>query len=203
MLPSTTFVALCTLLATAFADKPPSYSGFSNKWKDDFAGAKDAIPATSKWNTIATSAVFNNEWQTYTKDKSNVRQTGAGKLQLIPRKDKTTSRWTSGRIESKYTFTPTSGKVTRLEAKLRIAGAPKSQKQGIWPAFWLNGDSYRTNGTKWPLNGEVDIFENVNGDGTCVGVVHCDQNPGGVCNEPIGLPGRTAINGYQMQTWRV
>lgn len=39
--------------------------------------------------------------------------------------------------------------------------------------------------------GELDIMENVNGQDTFVNVMHCDKNPGGVCNEPNGL-GATA-----------
>lgn len=64
------------------------------------------------------------------------------------------------------------------------------------------GESYRA-GVKWPASGEVDIFENVNGDNVCVGVVHCDTYPGGRCNEPIGLPGRTTIDTASWLVWRV
>ncbi|KAK0390549.1 hypothetical protein NLU13_0053 [Sarocladium strictum] len=204
MLSPQTLVTLFTLFcATGSALQPPSYTGFSGKWSDHFDAAADALPNSSKWNTIATSAVFNNEWQTYTRNKANIRHTGAGRLQILPRKDSSAVRgWTSGRIESKYTVTPTAGKITRIESQLRIGGAPRSQKQGVWPAFWLMGQSYRQ-GTLWPASGEIDVFENVNGDNICVGVIHCDRAPGGVCNEPIGLPGRTTIDTNSWVTWRV
>ncbi|KAG7286794.1 hypothetical protein NEMBOFW57_009110 [Staphylotrichum longicolle] len=70
--------------------------------------------------------------------------------------------WTSARIESKATFTPAAGKVTLFEAALRFGDHPQSQKQGIWPAFWLLGDAIHR-GTPWPLCGELDIMETVNG----------------------------------------
>lgn len=203
MLVPSTFVTLVTLLSAVTALKPPAYDGFAGKWSDHFDAKADAQPNTSKWNTLATSSVFNNEWQTYTKSKTNIRHTGSGSLQIIPVKDSKAVRgWTSGRIESKYTFTPTPGKITRIESRLRIGGALASKKKGIWPAFWMMGQSYRT-GVKWPASGEIDVFENVNGDDICVGVIHCDKSPGGVCNEPIGLPGRVKIRGSGFHTWRV
>lgn len=204
MLVSQSLVTIVTLFCAAVsANTPPSYDGFRGKWSDHFNAAADAAPVSSKWNTISTSAVFNNEWQTYTNKPANVRHTGEGRLQIMPQKDSSAVRgWTSGRIESKYTLTPTPGKITRVESQLRIGGAKQSQKQGIWPAFWMMGQSYR-NGVLWPASGEIDIFENVNGDNICVGVIHCDKAPGGVCNEPIGLPGRTTIDTVSWVVWRV
>jgi hypothetical protein len=43
------------------------------------------------------------------------------------------------------------------------------------------GAKFRGNYQSWPLPGEVDIMEVLNG------VVHCDQKLGGVCKEPNGL----------------
>jgi beta-glucanase (GH16 family) len=204
MLGFQSLVTVFALLAATSALKPPAYSGYAGKWSDHFDLAADKTANSNKWNVIETANPFNNEWQTYTKNKLNLRHTGEGRLQLIPRRDSKAVRgWTSARIESKYTFTPTAGKITRLESQLRLAGGlPASRKQGIWPAFWLMGQSYRT-GTLWPKSGEIDIFENVNGNDICVGVVHCDKAPGGVCNEPIGLPGTTNIGTVSWLTWRV
>lgn len=33
----------------------------------------------------------------------------------------------------------------------------------------------------------MDIMENVNGADTVLNSIHCDTNPGGICNEPNGL----------------
>lgn len=199
----TRILAALSFLVVAFALVPPQYSGFSGRWSDHFDGAAGTLPVSSKWNVINTAAVYNNEYQKYTNSKNNIQVTGAGRLQLIPKKDSTAPRgWTSGRIESKYTFTPLAGHITRVESQLRLAGGAVANKQGIWPAFWMMGQSYRQ-GTLWPASGEVDVMENINGDGIGHGVVHCDKAPGGVCNEPIGLAGTTSIPDVSWHTWRV
>lgn len=100
-------------------------------------------------------------------------------------------------------MTPADGRVTRVESSLRIGSNAATAKQGHWPAFWLLGNSYRTNNVLWPACGEVDIFENINGKPTVWGVVHCDQPRGGVCNEPEGLVNTTALPDSQYHTYRV
>lgn len=74
MLVSQSLVTIVTLFCAAVsANKPPSYDGFRGKWSDHFDASADSAPNSSKWNTISTSAVFNNEWQTYTNKPANVR----------------------------------------------------------------------------------------------------------------------------------
>lgn len=194
---------LSSLFAVASAVSPASYPGFHTVWSDDFGGQAGSAPEPSKWNVISTSSVFNNEHETYTNGRENMLITGNGHLQLIPLQDsRAVQGWTSGRIESKYTFVPTPGKITRLESQLSLALGSPWNKRGIWPAFWLNGESYR-HGIGWPGSGEVDIMENINGDGIGHGVIHCDRAPGGVCNEPIGIASTVNIADSNAQTWRV
>lgn len=95
-------------------------------------------------------------------------------MQIIPRKS-ASGKWTSARLESKGTFTPTDGKVTRVESTLRFGDAPADQKQGIWPAFWMLGDSMR-HGTSWPQCGELDIMERINSEPLGHGTPHCGKN---------------------------
>jgi beta-glucanase (GH16 family) len=179
--------AFASLLAVATAIESPQYTNYTRTWQATFAGSVNTLPAPDTWITINSAQVYNNEYQTYTNKPANIGYSGAGTLRIIPRRDSAAVRgWTSGRIESQFAVTPTNGKVTRVEASLRIAGNPASMKQGLWPAFWLLGSSYRS-GVKWPACGEIDIFENINGQTTAYGVVHCDTNPGGACNEPNGL----------------
>jgi beta-glucanase (GH16 family) len=110
--------------------------------------------------------------------------------------------WTSGRIESTHTFTPQPGKLTRAEAAIRFGDNPISNKQGMWPAFWMLGDVLR-NGGHWPACGELDIFEAVNGQLTGYGTAHCDVYPGGICNESNGIGGNIGIPDQGFHTWRI
>ncbi|RHZ45430.1 hypothetical protein CDV55_100691 [Aspergillus turcosus] len=145
----------------------------------------------------------NGELETYTNSNRNVQLSGGNTLQLVPWKDSSVSGgWTSGRLESKYVFTPSAGRLTLAEADIRFGTNPTSAKQGIWPAFWILGNSIRS-GTPWPQCGELDILETVNGQLTGYGTAHCNVYPGGICNEPNGLGGSITIPDQSWHTWRI
>lgn len=194
-----------SLFAVAAAWNAPTYSGWTRKWQEPFIGSRYSLPSSSNWNYRTGSENFNGELQTYTTNSASLRLSGSNTLQIIPMKD-SAGKWTSGRIESKYVFTPAQGKMTRIEASLRLPGnAPEKSgisKQGIWPAFWTLGDSYRK-GTLWPACGELDIMENINGQNVVHGVMHCDVAPGGRCNEPSGLGSTTSLNDGNYHVWRI
>ncbi|KAI1777374.1 glycoside hydrolase family 16 protein [Hypoxylon cercidicola] len=192
--------SLAALAATASAEGAPGYSGFNLIWADTFDGGAGSPVNGNNWNVI-TNIKVNNEWQTYTTSNQNLQLSGGATVQIVPRKD-SSGAWTSARIESKYTFTPPAGTRTMAEARLRFGDNNPANKQGIWPAFWMLGASIR-NGVSWPASGEVDIMETVNGQLTGHGTVHCDQYPGGACNEPNGIGGPVGIADQSWHNWRV
>jgi beta-glucanase (GH16 family) len=147
-----------------------------------------------------SSVHTNHEVETYTTSNQNLQISGGGTVQIVPRKSPS-GQWTSARIESKATFTPAAGKVTMFEAAIRFGTNPASQKQGIWPAFWLLGDAIH-HGTAWPLCGELDIMETVNGLPTGHGTLHCGATTsGGPCAEPTGRTGAVALPDDGWHTW--
>jgi len=77
--------------------------------------------------------------------------------------------YTSARMKSQGLFSFEYG---RVEARMML---PESQ--GMWPAFWLLGNSIAT--INWPACGELDVMEHI--DGT---------------NTPFGGPGTGALPGY-------
>ncbi|KAH8696459.1 secreted glucosidase [Talaromyces proteolyticus] len=195
------FLLALAPLASAWA--PPSYSGYTLQWSDQFAGSAGASPNSNNWNIIVGKSTVNNELETYTSSSTNVQLSGGNTLQLVPWADGSVSGgWTSGRIESKYVFTPASGAITLAEADIRFGTNAISQKQGIWPAFWILGNSIHT-GTSWPECGELDILETIDGQLTGYGTSHCDVNPGGICNEPNGLGASVTIPDQSWHTWRM
>ncbi|GAQ05026.1 endo-1,3-1,4-beta-glycanase ExsH [Aspergillus lentulus] len=182
---------------------PPSYSGYTLQWSDNFAGSAGTLPNSNNWNIITGNPGVNGELETYTSSNRNVQLSGGNTLQLVPWKDSSVSGgWTSGRLESKYVFTPSAGKITLAEADIRFGTNPTSAKQGIWPAFWILGNSIRS-GTAWPGCGELDILETINGQLTGYGTAHCNVYPGGICNEPNGRGGSIAIPDQSWHTWRI
>ena len=115
----------------------------------------------------------NSEVQSYTTATRNLQLSGGQTVQLVPWKS-TTGQWTSGRIESVDSFTPTAGKEMIIQGSLRFGGNAQANKQGMWPAFWLLGDAVR-HGTPWPQCGELDIMEQIDGVMTGYGTAHCNR----------------------------
>jgi len=194
---------LLSLSATTLAWDAPGYSGFNRIWQDPFSGASGTLPDTSRWNIIDGYLNVNAELEVYTSSTRNVQRSGGDTLQLVPWRDASALKgWTSGRVESKYVFTPQAGKVTRAEAQIRFGTCAVNNKAGIWPAFWMLGDILRRGGS-WPSCGELDIMETVNGQLTGHGTVHCDVYPGGICNEGTGIGNTIGIPDQSWHNWRI
>ncbi|KAL7622197.1 hypothetical protein AAE478_007700 [Parahypoxylon ruwenzoriense] len=198
----TSALAIAAAASTVSAEAPPGYSGYRVLWADTFDGPAGSAVNQNNWNII-TNLKVNNEWQDYTTSNQNLQVSGGATVQIVPRKNPSTGQWTSARIESKYTFTPPAGTVTMGEARLRFGDNAINNKQGIWPAFWLLGDSVRSRGVAWPACGEIDVMETVNGQLTGHGTIHCDAYPGGACNEPTGIGGTVGVPDQSWHTWRV
>ncbi|PTB65703.1 glycoside hydrolase family 16 protein [Trichoderma citrinoviride] len=196
--------AILAFVGLSNAWAPPAYGGYNLVWNDAFSGNGGTSPNTGNWNIIVGNLNVNNELETYSSSTQNVQLSGGNTLQLVPWKDSSTfGGWTSGRIESTYTFTPQPGKITRLEAAIRMGSNAQANKQGIWPAFWMLGDVLRHGGS-WPSCGEIDILEQVDGQPTGHGTLHCDVYPGGICNEGNGIGGPVNFNNpNDFHTWRV
>lgn len=189
---------LASLLSLVSAGPVAEYTGYNVLWSDTFGGPAGASPDGNLWN-IAQSVHSNNEVQIYTTSNNNLQISGGGTIQFVPRKSGT-GMWTSGRIETKASFTPQPGKIMIVESKLRFGGNSQGNKQGIWPAFWMLGDSIH-HGTPWPQCGELDIMETVNGAFTGYGTAHCGWTGGGPCNEPVGKVSTTALPDDGFHTW--
>jgi beta-glucanase (GH16 family) len=127
-------------------------AGWALTWSDEFNGASNTPPDSSKWTYDTGNLGVNNELESYTDRTSNVRQNGDGQLEIVARKEKAGDwDYTSGRILTQGKFTTTYG---RIEARIKLP-----QGQGIWPAFWMLGGDIAKVG--WPQSGEVDIMENI------------------------------------------
>ncbi|KAI1389327.1 glycoside hydrolase family 16 protein [Hypoxylon trugodes] len=191
-------LALAPALVAAIT--PPNLPGMSIVWSESFEGSAGSSPNGDVWN-VMDAINTNNEVQTYTTSNQNVQISGGGTIQFVPRVSQA-GLWTSGRIETKGSWTPAPGKVTKIQSSILLGSNSAVNKQGIWPAFWALGDAMR-HGTQWPAAGEIDIMEQVNGLNTGFGTVHCGSAIGGPCAEPLGLKGSTAIEPSGFHTWGV
>ncbi|HWF87656.1 MAG TPA: glycoside hydrolase family 16 protein [Pyrinomonadaceae bacterium] len=130
---------------------PPSGAppGFSRLiWSDEFNGS---TISTANWSFETGAGGWgNNELENYTSRPENARIENGNLVIEARRESFGGAAYTSARMKTqgKQSF----GINTWVEARI---DAPEGQ--GIWPAFWMLGNSISTVG--WPSCGEIDIME--------------------------------------------
>lgn len=160
----------CGKNSTEPENQPPasqdtlSLPGWELIWHDEFSGSE--INAAN-WNHEQGGWGWgNNELQYYTNRPENSFVEN-GKLVIVARKENYNGNaYTSARLTTQWKFTTKYG---RVEARIRLPYG-----QGLWPAFWMLGESISTVG--WPACGEIDILEMIGGgenrDDTVYGTAH-------------------------------
>ena len=135
--------------------------GWILTWQDEFDGPE--IDAAHWTHEIGGNGWGNAEDQFYTAEPENsFIENGNLVIQALEQR-KQGKPYTSARLITKDKFSQTYG---RFEARLQIPTG-----QGIWPAFWMLGDTISTAG--WPDSGEIDIMENIGKEPTMIhGTVH-------------------------------
>jgi beta-glucanase (GH16 family) len=127
-------------------------------WSDEFNGSS---LNTANWNIDVGNPGVNSEQEYY--QASNVTETGGNLVITAQNQSVAGQPYTSGKIDSYGKFSTTYG---RIEARIALP-----MVQGMWPAFWMLGNSINT-GTSWPQCGEIDIMEQVNTNNTILGTMH-------------------------------
>ena len=128
------------------AGAPPGFSRLV--WSDEFNGT---TINTANWGyDLGNGGFGNNELENYTNRPENARIENGMLVIETRRENLGGSAYTSARLKTqgKQSF----GINTWVEARIN---APEGQ--GIWPAFWMLGNSISTVG--WPSCGEIDIME--------------------------------------------
>ncbi len=160
-------------------------SGWHLCWSDEFDGSTlnpsnwtadigDGSPQIPGWG--------NAESQYYTARPENLSIVQDGSIRVLR------IRAMSERHQGKYY---TSARITtegkrsfqfgRVEARIKLP-----QGKGLWPAFWMMGDSFSTVG--WPACGEIDIVEMRGGDdGTISGTMHWKNAEGNLSSSIPGV----------------
>src|SRR5262245_10117366 len=194
------------LIRGAGASVPPTPSGWSLVWSDDFNGNANTGVNTGNWlydlghgYPGGAGNWGTGEVENMTNSTANVFLDGAGHLAIKPIRDGS-GNWTSGRIETQRTdFAAPAGGKLRVQASLQQPNVSGAAAAGYWPAFWMLGAAARPVGaTNWPSIGEIDIMEDINGLSSEFGTLHCGVGAGGPCNETTGLgSGQRACSGCQ------
>lgn len=131
---------------------PLTYPNYTLVWQDEFDG--NSLNLTD-WNFDigrGSNGWGNNELQYYRQENATVAN---GILTITAKQDFFGgANYTSSRIttQNKRDF-----KYGRIDVR---AGMPYGK--GIWPAIWMLGSNFSTDG--WPFCGEIDIMEMVGGN---------------------------------------
>jgi beta-glucanase (GH16 family) len=165
-------------------------------WSDEFNNSTSANsqpnPQTWTYDT-GTNCCGNNELETYCAWGSsaapcdpahpNTYTDTSGILHIVAR-NPSANVYTSARLKSQGLFSFQYG---RIEAYMKL---PESQ--GMWPAFWLLGNSIAT--VNWPACGELDVMEHINGSNPqnegydwTQGSIHGTNLNGGIQYHPAGF----------------
>ena len=148
-------------------------------WQENFTGAAGTGINTSIWTPVTGSGTYGTgEIENNTSSPDNLSLDGNGNLVITAKCIATSnpgcesssqsmgSTWTSARIwtENKATF-----QYGQLEARIWMPAGSFN-----WPAFWMMGASYGapTNPTPWPMTGELDIAEGLQGNSQDQATIH-------------------------------
>lgn len=161
-------------------------------WADEFNSRQaQSGPDRAHWiEETGRGHWGNHELQTYCAYGSNLPPCSARKPNLYVGRDgylhvvaRKTAKgvFTSARIKSQGMASFQYG---RMEARIRIPSG-----DGMWPAFWMLGDSIQHIG--WPKCGEFDIMENIGKEpATIHGSIHGQGFTGTSLGFPYASPGR-------------
>jgi uncharacterized protein (TIGR03437 family) len=146
--------AVVLMLFGSFALRAQDDREWMLVWHDEFDGPDlDA----AKWQRLAGGGGWGNqELQYHTAREQNARvEDGVLVIQALEERytgpDGVTRNYTSARLTTQGRFSKTYG---RFEARIKM---PRGR--GIWPGFWMLGDSIQRLG--WPASGEIDIAESL------------------------------------------
>jgi beta-glucanase (GH16 family) len=135
-------------------------------WSDEF---DDVSINTANWTyDIGGGGWGNSELEYYTNRPDNAI-IDTGNLLIIAKKESYSGNsYTSARMKTQGLQSFTYGKI---EARMKLP-----VEQGLWPAFWMLGNSISQVGVGWPKCGEIDIMEHVSNTTEIVGTMHWDNN---------------------------
>ncbi len=153
--------------------------GYTLVWQDEFnetgSGGKNTMPNMNKWYyEKGASGWGNNELQNYIEgvdgtDTCALVSKGTLKITAKKKNNKVISIRMNTNLAWKYGY---------FEARLKL---PKGK--GTWPAFWMLPKDFKN----WPLDGEIDIMEEVGyRPNWTSSAIHCQSYNHSIKTEKVG-----------------
>jgi beta-glucanase (GH16 family) len=147
---------------------PAAPAGWKTVFSDAFTGRAGSAPSAASWFYDIGTGYGTGEIEHTTSSTRNVYLDGHGHLVL--KAIRGGGGWTSGRIEStRDDFRAPPGGQLEMTASIRQPAPAKGL--GYWPAFWALGSPMRAGGG-WPVSGEIDMMEDVNGQDKASQTLH-------------------------------
>jgi beta-glucanase (GH16 family) len=171
---------------------PAARPGWTRVFNDNFTGRAGSPPSRANWFYDLGTNFGTGEIEQTTASTSNVYLNGHG--QLVLRAIEHDGRWTSARIEStRDDFEAPPGGELRITASIE---QPRTANGlGYWPAFWALGSPMRAGGG-WPVSGEIDMMEDVNGLNQASQTLHDGAGSSG--HPLIACRGSSCEGGYHI-----
>lgn len=138
-------------MKTSAGEDTGSQTEWNLVWSDEFDGPAGTPPDPSVWSAEVGGDGWGNDQLEFNTDRTeNAALDGEGNLAIVARQESfSTNQYTSARLSTAGNVTAQYG---RIEARIKLPVGP-----GIWPAFWMLGESFDAIG--WPSCGEIDIME--------------------------------------------
>lgn len=129
-------------------------------WSDEFDST--AIKSSNWKFETGGSGWGNNELEYYTNRPDNATISNGNLLIIAKNESYGGKSYTSARMKTQDLQSFTYGKI---EARIKLPIG-----KGLWPAFWMLGNSITSVG--WPKCGEIDIMEHINVEDLAHGTMH-------------------------------
>jgi beta-glucanase (GH16 family) len=133
-------------------------------WSDEFTSG--SVNTTNWAYETGGTGWGNNELEYYTNRPDNACIDNGNLLIIAKKESYGSNSYTSARLKTQGLKSFTYG---RIEARIKLPVG-----QGLWPAFWMLGNSISL--VNWPKCGEIDIMEHINTSAQVNGTMHWDNN---------------------------
>ena len=164
-----TALASSSARASSFCDEP----GWGALWTEEFVSLDP-----SSWNVLHGTVQEDSSCREAMCLADNVAVSGGALVLTARREARGWANVTTGAVNSrgKKSFGAKAGQPVRFCVSGKLPGAPATGA-GYWPAFWLMPDD----SSCWPDHGEIDLMEEINGDGVEHFTYHVSPRNATVC----------------------
>ena len=163
-------------------------SGWDIEWADEFNGA---ALNSSNWVVANNTEQNDSMCRDATCVYENVAVSGGHLRLTAKRESRGWASYTTGAVFSKNKrfWAAAEGSPFRLCVSGILPGTPRDGA-GLWPAFWMMPNDVSC----WPSHGELDLMEEINGDGVEHYTYHVSSPGGKQCNgDNLSEGGETSI----------